>query len=326
MLSRVADALYWMTRHIERAENLARFVDVTYNLQIECGADAGEVWASLVNVTGDQAWFADRYGLATADSVTHFLTFNEEYPHSIRNCVRSARENARSIRETISSEMWEQLNQFHIFIREACAGSEWQQSPQDFFQEIKLQSHLFKGLTDSTMCRGDGWNFCRLGRLLERADKTSRLLDVKYYILLPKVDHVNSSIDDLQWQAVLRSVSGFEMYRQQHHGITPQKVVEFLVLDRLFPRAIHYSVLEAEKALHAITGTPPDTFRNPAEQQLGSLRAELAYATVGEIIQSGLHEYLDGLQTKLNRVGDGIYETFITTTPGTDRQTQRQSG
>jgi uncharacterized alpha-E superfamily protein len=325
MLSRVADALYWMTRSIERAENLARFVDVTFNLQIECGADAGDVWPSLVNVTGDQAWFADRYGLATADSVTHFLTFNEEYPSSIRNCVRAARENARSIRETISSEMWEQLNQFHIFIREASDGSEWQQSPQDFFQEIRLQCHLFEGLTASTLRRGDGWNFCQLGRLLERADKTSRLLDVKYYILLPRVDHVNSSIDDLQWQAVLRSVSAFEMYRQQHHGITPQKVVEFLVLDRLFPRSIHYAVLEAEQSLHAITGTPLDTYRNPAEQQLGLLRAELAYATVDEIIQSGLHEYLDGLQTKLNRVGDGIYETFITTTPGTERQTQSQS-
>ncbi|MDZ4687883.1 MAG: alpha-E domain-containing protein, partial [Planctomycetaceae bacterium] len=292
---------------------------------IECGADAGDVWPSLVNVSGDQEWFYERYGLATADSVTHFLTFNEEYPNSIRNCVRTARENARSIRETISSEMWEQLNQFHIFIREASGNSQWRQSPQDFFQEVKQQSHLFKGLTDSTLRRGDGWNFGRLGRLLERADKTSRLLDVKYYILLPRVDHVNSSVDDLQWQAVLRSVSAFEMYRQQHHGITPPKVVEFLVLDRLFPRAIHYAVLEAEKALHAITGTPLDTFGNAAEQQLGLLRSELAYATVDEIIAAGLHEYLDGLQTKLNRVGDGIYETFITTTPATERQSQRQS-
>jgi uncharacterized alpha-E superfamily protein len=315
MLSRVADALYWMTRSIERAENLARFVDVTFNLQIECGADAGEVWQSLVNVTGDQDWFANRYGLATADSVTHFLTFDEDYPHSICNCVRAARENARSIRETISSEMWEQLNQFHHFLRDASGNTDWRQSPQDFYQEVKLQSHLFKGLTAGTMRRGDGWNFCRLGRLLERADKTSRLLDVKYYILLPKVDHVNSSVDDLQWQAVLQSVSAFEVYRQQHHGITPHKVVEFLVLDSLFPRAIHYAVLEAERALHCITGTPADTYRNPAEQQLGLLRAELAYATVDEIIQGGLHEYLDGLQTKLNRVGDGIYETFITKTP-----------
>jgi uncharacterized alpha-E superfamily protein len=322
MLSRVADALYWMARYVERAENLARFVDVTFNLQLECGEDAGDVWPSLVNVTGEHEWFADKYGLATADSVIHCLAFNDDYPHSIVSCLRAARENARSIRETISSEMWEQLNQFYIFLREARANGEWRQAPQDFFQEIKLQSHLFKGLTDSTMRRGDGWHFCRLGRLLERADKTSRLLDVKYYILLPRVDHVNSSIDDLQWQAVLRSVSGFEMYRQHHHNITPRKVAEFLVLDRLFPRAIHYAVLAAERSLHAISGTPPDTFRNPAEQQLGLLRAELAYATVDEIINSGLHEYLDGLQTKLNLVGDGIYETFITTTPGGQRQEQ----
>lgn len=315
MLSRVADALYWMTRYIERAENLARFVDVTYNLQLECGADAGAVWSSLVQVTGDQDWFADRYGLATADSVTHCLTFDERYPHSIRNCVRAARENARSIRETISSEMWEQLNQFHHFLQDAAGNADWRLAPQDFYQDVKLQSHLFKGLTDSTMRRGDGWNFARLGRLLERADKTSRLLDVKYYILLPRVDHVNSSVDDLQWQAVLGAVSAFEPYRQWHHGITPSKVVEFLVLDRLFPRAIHYAVVEAERAVHAITGTLVESFGNAAEQALGQLRSELAYATVDEIIRTGLHEYLDGLQTKLNRVGDSIDSTFISTKP-----------
>ncbi len=311
MLSRVADAIYWMSRYVERAENLARFVDVTLNLQIECGSDAGDLWPSLVHVTGDQEWFADRYGLATPDSVLHFLTFDVEYKHSIHSCLVAARENARCIRETISSEMWEQLNQYYLTVREAESNPQIRQAPQDFFQEVKLQSQLFKGLTDSTMSRGEGWNFARLGRLLERADKTSRLLDVKYYILLPKLHDVNSTIDDLQWQAVLRSVSGFEMYRQQHHGITPQKVVEFLLLDRLFPRAIHYAVLQAEHAMHAITGTPADTYRNPAEMRLGQLRSELAYASVNEIIHAGLHEYIDHLQGRLNQIDSAIYDTFI---------------
>lgn len=315
MLSRVADSIYWMSRYVERAENLARFVDVTLNLQVESGSDAGEMWQSLVNITGDRAWFENRYGLATPDSVLHFLTFDPEYPHSIHSCLEGARENARCIRETISSEMWEQLNQFYLTIRQAESDPQVRQSPQDFFQEIKLQSHLFKGTTDSTMSRGEGWNFARLGRLLERADKTSRMLDVKYYILLPKLHDVDSTIDDLQWQAVLRSVSGFEMYRQQHHGITPRKVVEFLLLDRRFPRAINYAVLAAESALHAITGSPPDTYRNQAEMRMGQLRSELAYASVQEIVQNGLHEYIDQLQDRLNQIDDAIYETFIAVRP-----------
>lgn len=315
MLSRVADAIYWMSRNVERAENLARFVDVTLNLQLECGDAAGDAWLSLVKVTGDQEWFEDRYGLATPDSVLHFLTFDAEYPHSIHSCLARARENARCIRETISSEMWEQLNQFYLNVIAAESDPQVRQAPQDFLQEIKTQSHLFKGLTDSTMSRGEGWNFSQLGRLLERADKTSRILDVKYYILLPKVYDVNSTIDDLQWQAVLRSVSGFEMYRQQYHGITPHKVVEFLLINRLFPRAIHYAVLEAERAMHAITGTPADTFGNPAEMKLGQLRSELAYASVAEIIRDGLHEYIDELQTRLNEIDNAIYQTFIAMRP-----------
>lgn len=323
MLSRVADAIYWMSRYVERAENIARFVDVTLNLQMECGDTAGDLWQSLVNVTGDGEWFADRYGLATADSLIHFLTFDDQYPHSIHSCLQGARENARSVRETISSEMWEQLNHFYLSVRAVENDPQVRQWPQDFFQEVKMQSHLFKGLVDSTMSRGESWNFARLGRLLERADKTSRILDVKYYILLPKLHDVNSTIDDLQWQSLLRSVSGFEMYRQQYHGITPERVVEFLLFDRCFPRAIHYSVLEASQAIHAITGTPLDTYRNSAEMRLGQLRTELAYANVKEIVQAGLHEYIDGLQTRLNDIDNSIHETFIAMRPLTSQEMRR---
>ncbi len=311
MLSRVADAIYWVSRYVERAENLARFVDVTLNLQIECGNDAGDLWPSLVQITGDQAWFADRYGLATPDSVLPFLTFDAAYPHSIHACLAAARENARCIREAISTDMWEQLNQFYQTVLAAESDPHVRQAPQEFFQEIRLQCHLFKGLVDSTLSRGEGWNFARLGWLLERADKTSRILDVKYYILLPKLHDVNSTIDDLQWQAVLRSVSGFEMYRQRHHGITPRKVVEFLLLDRNFPRAIHHAVAEAELAVRAITGTFAEPRRLPPEELLGRLRGDLEGADVGEIIHAGLHEYLDQLQLRLNGIDLAIHRTFI---------------
>jgi uncharacterized alpha-E superfamily protein len=211
--------------------------------------------------------------------------------------------------------MWEQINLFYYMVREAGTSQQALESPHDFFHEIKNASHLFKGITGSTMSHGEGWQFARLGRLLERADKTSRILDVKYYILLPAVQDVGSPIDDLQWSAVLRSVSGFEMYRKRHHGITPHRVVDFLVFDREFPRAIQYSVIAAEDCLHSISGTPTGTFRNPAEQRMGQLRMELAYTQVDEILNAGLHEFLDTLQNKLNTVGDAIYETFITMRP-----------
>ena len=185
------------------------------------------------------------------------------------------------------------------------------ESPYDFFHEIRMASHLFKGITDGTMSHGEGWQFARLGRLLERADKTSRILDVKYFILLPAIQDVGTPIDDLQWSAVLHSVSGFEMYRKRYHAISPSRVVDFLVLDREFPRAIQYCIAMAEESLHAISGTTPSRFSNGAEQCIGQLRSELAYTHVDEIIARGLHEFLDGLQQKLNAVGDGIYETFI---------------
>lgn len=315
MLSRVADSIFWMSRYVERVENVARFIDVTLNLMLDSPPGSATPWQPLVYTTGDHQWFAKHYGEATQENVIRFLTIDPHYSNSILKCLHNARENARSIRETISSEMWEHLNQFYYTVMEAALGKDTLNSPQDFFHEVKMASHLFKGITDGTMSHGEGWHFAKMGRVLERADKTSRILDVKYFILLPTVHDVGTPIDDLQWSAVLRSVSGFEMFRKRHHGITPKRVVEFLVLDREFPRAIHYCVLSAESSLHAITGTPLGTFRNVAEQRMGQLRSELAFIHVNDIISRGLHEFLDEVQKKLNLVDDGIYKSFISTQP-----------
>lgn len=315
MLSRVADSIYWMSRNVERAENLARFIEVTFNLMLDLPEESGEQWEPLVSTTGDHAWFFERYRTATRENVIRFLAFDAEYPNSIFSCVRIARENARSIRETMSSEMWEHLNNIYHLVSQAGRQQGVLESPQDFCHEVKMASHLFNGITDGTMSHGKGWHFARLGRMLERADKTSRLLDVKYFLLLPRVYDVGTPLDDLQWSAVLRSVSGFEMFRKRHHGITPERVVGFLVLDRLFPRAIMHCIDAANESLHAISGSPLGTFWNPAEQRLGRLRSELAYAHVEEIIAGGLHEFLDALQTKMNAVDKAIHETFIAMDP-----------
>ena len=312
MLSRVADSIFWMTRYIERAENLARFIDVTTNLTLDLPVGASDPWQPIACTTGDGDWFIERYGEASQENVIQFLTFDSEYPDSIRNCVRNARENARSVREAISSEMWEQINSFYLMVEEAAKQCEKiVRSPFDFFRAVRTAGDLFKGITDGTMSHNEGWHFGRMGRMLERADKTSRILDVKYYILLPNIEDIGTPLDDLQWSALLNSVSGFEMYRKRHHGIAPERVVDFLVLDRAFPRAIRFCIQHANKSLHKISGTPIGSYCNIAEQRLGQLDSELAFLNVRDLIHRGLHEFLDGLQTKINDIGDGIYQTFI---------------
>ena len=315
MLSRVANAVLWMARYVERAENLARFIDVTLNLQIDLPRAGGDQWAPLISATGDQEAFKERYGeIATEHNVIEFLTFDRENPNSIISVLGAARENARSIRETISSEAWEQLNAFYHFVRDANP-DEVRRSPGDFYQAIKNHSHLFNGVTDGTMSHGEGWHFLNVGRRLERADKTSRILDVKYFTLLPNVSDVGSPVDDLQWSAVLRSVSGFEMFRKRYHLITVERVVDFLVLDREFPRAIQHCLIQANLSLHRISGSTPGAYINPAEQLLGRLQSDLAYRDVRSIIDQGLHEFVDSLQTQLNQVGDAITESFFDPLP-----------
>jgi len=329
MLSRVADSIYWMSRYIERAENVARSVDVTLNLMLDLPDRSEAQWRPLVDITGDTAEFIARYGDATQRNVIQFLTFDRDNANSILSCLRGARENARSVREVISSEMWEQLNQSYLMVSTAAATRGYLTDPQELFASVKLGSQVFAGVTDATMTHGEGWHFCRLGRKLERADKTSRILDVKYFLLLPAAQDVGTTVDDVQWAAVLRSASAFEMYHKRHGRISPARIVEFLLLDREFPRAIHYCLMAARESVHAISGTPAGMFRSPVERVLGLLCSELAYAEIDAIIAGGLHEYLDELQTKVNQVGHHIHEAFFAAgvaAPTPAKLSQQQNG
>ena len=312
MLSRVADSIYWMSRYVERAENVARFIEVNLQLMLDDASGEGQQWEPLVSTTGDHEEFTKRHGKATQDNVLQFLTLDADNPNTILSCVRSARENARTIREIISSEMWLQLNKFYLMVNDAAeqkAGA--LSNPQDFFSEVKNANHLFNGISAATMTHGEPWHFFHMGRMLERADKTSRMLDVKYFILLRSAQDIGTPFDDIQWAAVLRSASAFEMYRKRHGRISPRGVVEFLLLDREFPRAIHFSLLASRDSLHKISGTPLGTFRHPPEKLLGQLCSDLAFTSVDEIVNDGLHEYLDDLQDRMNQVGAGIFETFF---------------
>ncbi|MBF2002228.1 MAG: alpha-E domain-containing protein [Synechococcales cyanobacterium C42_A2020_086] len=314
MLSRVADSIYWLNRYVERAENIARFVDVNLNLSLDSPTGLTQQWEPLVRTTGDLDLFRERYGEATAETVIQFLTFDSDYANSILSCLRLARENARSVREIISSEMWEQVNLFYLMVKDASEAKHRLQLPS-FFAEVKMASHLFAGVMSATMSHNEGWHFGYLGRLIERADKTARILDVKYFILLPSVNFVGTALDELQWIALLKSASGYEMYRKRQRRISPTGIAKFLILDREFPRSIQFCLLEAEQSLHAITGSTAGTWNNAAERTLGKLRAELDFITIEEIIQGGLHEFLDHIQIQLNLVGHKIFETFCALEP-----------
>ena len=326
LLSRVADSVYWMARYMERAENVARFIGVNLNLQFDLPLDPANQWQPLIDTSGDTAVFRERFGEANQASVIQFLTYDADNLNSIFSCLRGARENARSVRETISSEMWAQVNSMYLQMQERPQMPEPESLPE-LFRSIRLGCHMFQGITDATMTHSEAWHFVRLGRKLERADKTSRILDVKYFMLLPSLRDVGTPYDDIQWSAVLKSVSGFEMYRKRFGRIAPRDIVDFLVMDREFPRSIHYSIRNADESLHAITGTPMGAFTWPSERLTGMLRAELDFTSVDQILRDGLHGYLDQLQVKMNAIDRGLSEDFFAGSPegqAAMAQTQRQ--
>ena len=315
MLSRVANSIYWMSRYVERAENVARFISVNLNLSLDMPGEAGQQWWPLVVITGDDEQYQERITTTTKESVVQFLTFDKENPNSILSCLRSARENARGVREIISAEMWEHINKFYLWLRDGDSLDDVLDNPHGFFERVSVSGQQFLGVTDATMTHGEAWHFCQLGRMLERADKTSRILDVKYYILLPKLSDVGTPFDDVQWLALLRSASALEMYRQRHGRISPVNVVNFLVLDCEFPRAVLHCLTRANESLHSISGTYTGTYSNLAERRLGQLRAELAYTQAEDVISGGLHEFVDSLQNRLNLIGESIHDSFFAMRP-----------
>jgi len=312
MLSRVANSLYWLNRYVERAENIARIIGANLNFMLDSDTNITEQWSPLIWITGNQNLFYEKYKEATRENVVSFLLFDTEYPSSIINCLSSARENARTVREIINIEMWEQINRFYLMIHSASENKKISiDKIIEFLEEIKLNCHIFYGIQESTFSRNESWHFGRLGKLLERADQTSRIIDVKYFYVLPSVNLVGSTFDILQWSTILKSASGFEMYKKTYKAIKPDQILQFLILDSEFPRAIKYCLNKSNASLHAIMGSDTSSFTNKPEQTLGLLRSELAYTDIQNIINTGLHEFIDSLQLKLVKVGHDIYREFF---------------
>ncbi len=313
MLSRVADSLYWMSRYIERAENDARILDVNLQLLLDLGgeADAMQHWAPVIATLEETDLFDSLYETANEETVTEFLTLQQKNPNSIVSCLTLARENARTTREQISSEMWEQINRLYLFVQSNEARQLLATSPHEFFIRVIFGSHLFQGVSDATMTHGEGWDFIRIGRILERADSTSRILDVKYHILLPTGENVGGNIDTIQWMAVLKSCSALEAYCKLYVSqVAPWKVAEFLITHQEFPRSIRFCVDSLDAALHRISGVDESRYANEAERLSGRLRSDIDYATIGEIFEFGLHEYLTQIQERLVEISNAMYATY----------------
>ena len=317
MLSRVAGNLYWMSRYLERAENQARLIDVNLQILLDFGQIGAETlkahWLPVLRSSGDEEQFFKLYDMADNESATDFLTFRLENPNSLISCISNARENARQVRDQISSEMWEVLNDAYHFIQGASAKKIWNEGASAFYDQIKRFSHLFQGITVSTFSRVEGFEFIQFGKYLERADQITRLLDIKYHILLPKASDVGGAVDTAQWHAVLRSASALEAYRRYYVAdILFKKVVEFLLFDENFPRSLKFCCEQMASFIHLITEASAETtLSEEPMERFKNFSRRLSKLSVDEIFNSGMHQFLDTAQIEVGAIGAHLYTSLM---------------
>ena len=314
MLSRVADRIYWMSRQIERAENLARILGVTSNMVLFGTRETREqnLLAPLTITDSAKRYFEQKKPV-TLQGLVDFLALDPDNPSSIYSCLRSARENGHAVRWQITSEMWESLNTTWLEMKSVRRADLAGAGATKFFDWVKDRSHLFRGVTYGTILRDEAFNFSRLGTFLERGDNTARILDVKYHVRLPSVKDVGGALDHYQWTALLRSVSSFETYQTLYRDqIFPIKVAQLLILERRMPRSLAACFDQVTQAMERIEG------HDRAAKRLASeLHARLTNADIEEIFQSGLHEYLTECIADMNELGVRIQRAYLGTELGT---------
>jgi uncharacterized alpha-E superfamily protein len=317
MLCRTANELYWMGRHIERAENVARLLDVTNRMSllpyelVEPGLAWAEPWAVPLVTSGLATEFYQRFKQLSAENVLRFMILDSATPSSIFCCLRAARESARSVRGAITSEMYEDLNSSWLEMRVQDYDRIQTLGIAEFLEWVKMRSHLFRGVTFGTMLRDEAYHFIRLGTHIERADNTARILDVKYHTLLPSAADVGGAVDYYQWSALLRSLSGFESYRKIYSDvITPRRVAELLILREDMPRSLHSCMNFIHETLEVLC----DSGSREIERAAGELHAGLHYGRTDDIIELGLHEYLMEFLDRISALGGEINRHFLVPT------------
>jgi uncharacterized alpha-E superfamily protein len=298
LLARYADAIFWLARYVERAENLARILDV--NETFSRDSRGGQNWRSIVQLNSDEERFFASHETASAHGVVNFYVIDADNPTSIVNAIRFARENARTLRPLISTEMWVQLN---VFYNRLAGLSGTDLAPGNLaalFAMIKEACQTHTGITEGTFFRDQGWYFYQIGRYIERADQTTRLLDIKYHLLLPSLSDVGSPVDVSQWNALLRSAAGYHAYRRLHAAsTTPARVAGFMLLNTAFPRSVHHCVCEVGRLLAEVKSHHGLRRGNDAAEELDRLQVLLGTLDIAAILKSGLHEFLDSIQRQL---------------------------
>lgn len=314
MLSRVADTIYWMNRYLERVENITRFIEVHLNLLIDLPTGLEEQWQPLMSSSGDITHFEKVHTEYNRENVIPFLIFDIRNPNAILSCLAKARENARTVRERISTEMWRQINHLYLTVNEAKAREVWTLEDWFLFLEIiRQECYGIAGMAHHTLSRSEDWHVAKLGRHLERSDQLTRILNVKYDELMAEGRSTATTLDLIQWGAVLRSISGYEMYQREHGILSPKKIATFLILNADFPRSLRHNVNRLQEALHAITGNRIGSFYLPVEKQIGRLKSSLDYTDEVDITQDGVHVFLDRMQDKLFEVGELLNDYFFGT-------------
>lgn len=312
MLSRIADSLFWLARYLERAEDTARILDVNYHMLLErSGLDYKLHWDPLINMAGEQERFRKLYEEANAQTVFEFLAFRTDNPNSIVQCISRARENARTIRDRISREMWEDINGLYHTITRFDAAEEVSVGPHRFCETVRFGSHRFHGVTDDTLPHDDGWYFLKMGNALERAEMTARLVDLQYQHLLDDAGAMRDATNH-QWMAVLKSVGAYEAYRRRYNSpIEPLRVAEMLILNPEHPRSIRFSITELQVGLRSVSGTLAGSYANEAERLTGKILERLRYDNVADIFAGGLHNYLAELQKMCRNIGANIARCYF---------------
>jgi uncharacterized alpha-E superfamily protein len=315
MLSRVADALFWMSRYLERAEHVARLLDVFFHLEMDMrGVMAGPAelhWNSLAAIL-QQHVPANREPAGSAQALlTNWFTFDVDNSSSIMSCVSRARANARSIRETINSEMWKQLNKLYWQLRDPEFTQQARESPHAFYQEVECGSFLFQGVCDATMTHAEGWQFIQLGKFLERADKTLRILDIQYHLLQDLTNPADLPLSNLQWAGVLRSCRTYEAYQRLYVGrIDPDRVVELLLLDPHSPRSVRFCLESAAHSLAEIEGMGPGRRESRADRILGRVLSDLRFVELDQVLHGDLHDFLGSVLERCAQVSRAVQDQY----------------
>jgi uncharacterized alpha-E superfamily protein len=321
MLSRTADHLFWMSRYMERAENTARMLNVSYETSLlpQSAAAAQAGWEGILSISELLPSYLALYKTINPRDVMEFMVKDADNPSSIVSCLRAARENARAVRGTLTTEVWETQNQTWLEVNRMLRSGEFERDPGQFFEWVKFRSHLSRGVTVGTMLMDEALHFMRMGTFLERSDNTARLVDVKFHAMNNDYfgtptggQEGEAEYDFYHWSAILRSVSGFEVYRKVYRDvIKPERVAELLILRQDMPRSLHASLNEVMANLALVSSDPQsETLRHA-----GKLRADLAYGRIDEILATGLHAFLTQFLERVNVLGSRISREFLMPQP-----------